>query len=105
MGNYCNVDTLLFAENQDSSTQNTNNNRGKVNGALITDSLTGKSFKVRAKSVLLCAGPFTDALRRQADPSCQEAVTGSGGGATERGGEVQTGRQTAREAGREARSG
>lgn len=90
MGNYCNVENLLFSgsggggggggEDSDTDTDTDTPSRGKVNGALITDTLSGKSFKVRAKSVLLCAGPFTDALRRQADPRCQEAVTGSGGG-------------------------
>jgi nitrogen fixation-related uncharacterized protein len=87
MGNYCDVQDLLYdhdttatANNNNSSSSHSSSSSRKVKGAIIRDVLTGDVFKVRAKSVLLCAGPFTDELRRQANPSCDQAVTGAAGG-------------------------
>lgn len=48
-------------------------------GAVVRDAISGKEFSVRAKSVLLCGGPFTDDLRRMHDKTCQEAVRGASG--------------------------
>ena len=73
MSNYCDVKSLIFGSKR-------HDDKSQVSGAVVQDLLSGKSFTVRAKSVLLCAGPFTDELRRQADPKCQEAVSGSSGG-------------------------
>lgn len=83
MGNYCDVQRLIFDSppaSSSTSTSTSSGKPGKVRGAQVTDRITGESFEVRAKSVLLCGGPFTDELRRQADPSCEAAVKGSGGG-------------------------
>ena len=40
---------------------------------VICDTLTGEKFKIRSKSVILCAGPFTDELRKM-----ENGVAGSG---------------------------
>jgi glycerol-3-phosphate dehydrogenase len=52
---------------------------GRVVGARVEDKVTGDSFAIRAKSVLLCGGPFTDELRRLEEPHCSPAVTGAAG--------------------------
>jgi glycerol-3-phosphate dehydrogenase len=53
--------------------------RRRVVGAIVRDVLTDEMFEVRAKSVLLCGGPFTDDLRRMQDPECGPAVNGASG--------------------------
>lgn len=67
MGNYCNVINL------------THDSTGKVNGAVIKDEISGEIFEVRAKGVLICAGPFTDAVRKMENEKCPPAVTGARG--------------------------
>lgn len=37
---------------------------GKVDGAIAVDRMTNKVFKIRAKTIVLAGGPFTDSLRR-----------------------------------------
>ena len=81
MANYCDVESLLQDEtSRRKGAININGSSRRVKGAVVRDKITGDTFRVGAKSVLLCGGPFTDAIRRQADPQCAEAVTGSGGG-------------------------
>jgi len=46
---------------------------------VVRDKISGKDFKLHAKSVLLCGGPFTDDLRRLHDQTCGEAVRGASG--------------------------
>lgn len=70
MLNYCEVVKFIY-ENDDSE--------GKVTGAIVRDTLTGESFPIRAKSVLICAGVFTDELRRLKSPTCKSAVEGASG--------------------------
>jgi glycerol-3-phosphate dehydrogenase len=67
MGNYCRVVSL------------THSPEGKVNGAIIKDEISGDTFPIKAKGVLLCAGPFTDAVRKMEDPAGVPAVTGARG--------------------------
>lgn len=51
----------------------------KVVGVVVKESLSDESFVIRAKSVLLCGGPFTDNLRKLEDDNAQRAVNGAGG--------------------------
>jgi glycerol-3-phosphate dehydrogenase len=40
-----------------------------VDGVIVRDALTGEEFEARGKAVINATGPFSDVLRRQADPS------------------------------------
>jgi len=51
--NYCDLTTLASSSPEKSK---------RIDLAVIKDTLTGESFEVRAKSILLCGGPFTDGL-------------------------------------------
>ncbi|KAJ1431842.1 FAD dependent oxidoreductase-domain-containing protein [Ochromonadaceae sp. CCMP2298] len=68
VANYCEATALL------SSTLG-----GRVEGATVRDAVSGETFNIRAKSVLLCGGPFTDTLRVMEDPDCKSAVNGASG--------------------------
>lgn len=73
MANYCNVVRLI---RQPASP--------RVLGAVIRDELSGEEFEVLAKSVVFCAGAYTDALRRleygdNAAAPIQPAVMGASG--------------------------
>eukprot|EP00596_Hydrurales_sp_CCMP1899_P002007 CAMPEP_0119052738 /NCGR_PEP_ID=MMETSP1177-20130426/73929_1 /TAXON_ID=2985 /ORGANISM="Ochromonas sp, Strain CCMP1899" /LENGTH=512 /DNA_ID=CAMNT_0007032401 /DNA_START=868 /DNA_END=2406 /DNA_ORIENTATION=+ len=70
IANYCDVTTLL-RENGAKS--------GKVVGATVKDVLTGKTFNVKAKTILFCGGPFTDELRKLEDDKAENVVNGAGG--------------------------
>lgn len=69
--NYMEAKAFLFEDEKNKS--------GKVIGAVMVDKMSGKEFKVYAKSVLLCGGPFTDDLRKMEDPKSKESVTGASG--------------------------
>lgn len=43
--------------------------RGKLNGVLVEDVLTGERLSVAARAVLNCTGPFADHIRHMANPS------------------------------------
>lgn len=52
----------------------------KIIGAKVVDRMTGKSWVIRAKKVVLAGGPFTDSLRQmEADKDQGEAVRGGSG--------------------------
>jgi glycerol-3-phosphate dehydrogenase len=70
IANYCEARALLRADGTPT---------GKVVGATVCDVMTGKEFDIRAKSVLLCGGPFTDELRALEDPACKPAIEGASG--------------------------
>lgn len=70
IANYCEVVRLL---KEDAS------NPEHVTGAMIRDVTTDEVFPVRAKSILLCGGPFTDELRHLEDGNAKTAVTGASG--------------------------
>ena len=53
--------------------------RGFVNGVKVRDVESGQEFEAAAKVVINATGPFTDALRRMADPSAQPMVAPSQG--------------------------
>eukprot|EP00924_Labyrinthula_sp_SR-Ha-C_P008939 maker-scaffold_2-snap-gene-7.18-mRNA-1 protein AED:0.04 eAED:0.05 QI:0/0/0.5/1/1/1/2/88/643 len=53
--NHCNVEELTVGSKS-----------GTVNGSIVRDMVTGEQFKVRAKAVVNCTGPFTDTIRKQA---------------------------------------
>ena len=71
IANYCEARALLHENPTDKS--------GRVVGARVCDVVSGKEFDIRAKSVLLCGGPFTDELRVMEDPSCKPAIEGASG--------------------------
>lgn len=88
MLNYCEAvsflheDTVVDRSSSSSSSAGGSGggaSNGRVVGAVLRDALTGESFAVRAKSVLLCGGPFTDDLRRMQQPDCGPAVSGAAG--------------------------
>lgn len=73
MANYTEVVDLI-SEGPDHS--------GRVVGAVVRDRISGDLITVRAKSVLICGGPFTDSLRKMEageGKAFASAVTGSSG--------------------------
>ncbi|GJP70056.1 hypothetical protein CLOP_g1046 [Closterium sp. NIES-67] len=52
---------------------------GRVEGAVVTDELTGKKVDVRAKVVVNATGAYCDSIRRMADPNTPLAVLASSG--------------------------
>lgn len=71
--NYCEVTNLNRGIEADGKKMTT----GKVTGATVKDTLTGKSFEVKAKTILFCGGPFTDELRKLEDPESPDVVNGT----------------------------
>ena len=67
VGNYINVNHLL----KDAS--------GKISGANVTDLLTGKSWNIRARTVVNATGPFADSIRQMDDPEVQPLIVPAGG--------------------------
>ena len=57
----------------------TKDGEGFVDGVSFRDVETGEEFEVRAKVVVNATGPFTDQLRRQADPAAEPLVVASQG--------------------------
>jgi len=67
----------LISESGDNQSQG-----GRVVGAIVRDRISGELITVRAKSVLICGGPFTDSLRKMESGEGKpfaSAVTGSSG--------------------------
>lgn len=54
-------------------------NTGRVNGAIVKDSMTGKEHGVRARCVVNATGPFTDSIRSMADPNISNICQPSSG--------------------------
>lgn len=100
IANYCEVVALLKPHDLSTATtaaagnSEKNGDDGKINkpvmeaknvksdrivGARVRDRVSGEEFVLRAKSVLLCGGPFTDSMRKLEDPAAREAVTGASG--------------------------
>ena len=67
IANYVEITNLI----QDSS--------GTVTGAHAVDRMTGKSFAIRAKKIILAGGPFTDDLRQMEAGEHNPAVRGASG--------------------------
>jgi len=57
----------------------TKDGEGFVNGVEFRDVESGQEFAASAKVVINATGPFTDALRRQADPSAEPIIAPSQG--------------------------
>lgn len=57
----------------------TKDEEGFVNGVLARDEEGGEEFHIAAKVVVNATGPFTDVLRRQAEPSVQPMISPSQG--------------------------
>lgn len=77
--NYCEATALLRETPAPEGASGAGTGTGKVVGATVKDHVSGKQFDVRAKSVLLCGGPFTDELRQLEDPQCKSAINGASG--------------------------
>lgn len=89
--NYCEAIALIHETQDDTQSNNsindeeaeltttTTTSKGKVIGAKVRDVVTGRTFDVYAKSILLCGGPFTDELRHMEDANCKDAVNGASG--------------------------
>ncbi len=65
--NYCPVIDLLH------------DGSGRVCGVRALDKESGKEYEIKSKSVMNCAGPFADKVRRMDDESCQNMVAPSTG--------------------------
>lgn len=52
---------------------------GRIHGAQCTDLLGGQPLTIRAKAVVNCTGPWTDHLRRMANPDAKPMMTVSSG--------------------------
>lgn len=57
----------------------TSDNTGFVNGVVAEDGETGERLTLSAKVVINATGPFTDSVRKMADPGCREMVAASQG--------------------------
>jgi glycerol-3-phosphate dehydrogenase len=79
--NYAVVTRFLRASdgNNKSSTGQGDADGERVLGVCVRDAISGEEFQAYGKSILFCAGPFTDDLRRLEDPQCKPAVTGAAG--------------------------
>lgn len=53
--------------------------RGTVRGAVVTDRLTGHTLQVSARTVVNATGPWSDVVRRLANPASPAAVHGTKG--------------------------
>ena len=67
VANYCEVTSLL----KDSG--------GRAEGVEVLDRVTNERFDIRAKAVVFCGGPYTDALRKLGDEKAEDAVAGASG--------------------------
>ena len=57
----------------------TKDDKGKVNGAKLRDTLNGDEWIVKAKGVINATGPFTDGLRKMDDAQNLDIVAPSAG--------------------------
>lgn len=67
LGNY--VEVLSLLKNAD----------GKVCGAHVKDTLTGKEWDIKSKSVVNATGPFTDGIRLMDDPTTEKICVPAAG--------------------------
>ncbi len=57
----------------------TKDSDGKVNGAQVVDRLSGKTYTIKAKTVVNATGPFADKLRHMDDPEATELMLPAAG--------------------------
>lgn len=55
------------------------NDDGKLCGASVIDQITGKQWNIRAKCIINATGPFTDVIRKMADPGTESICQPSAG--------------------------
>lgn len=55
------------------------NENGKINGAVVRDTIDGQSFNVKAKIVVNCAGVHADEVRKMAESEVQPRIVPSRG--------------------------
>lgn len=67
VANYVNVNGLL----KDAA--------GKVAGANVTDLLSGKSWNIKARTVVNATGPFADAIRQMDNVEAEPLIVPAGG--------------------------
>jgi glycerol-3-phosphate dehydrogenase len=60
-------------------TELTKDSQGFVDGVKVRDAETGEEFQAGGKVIINATGPFTDELRRQADPAAQPMIAPSQG--------------------------
>jgi len=53
--------------------------QGKVSGATVRDTITGREWDVRAKVVINATGPFSDNIRKMVDPELENIISPSSG--------------------------
>lgn len=53
--------------------------QNRLNGATVCDTLTGKTWTVKAKGIVNATGPFTDNIRKMDEPQCQNIIAPSSG--------------------------
>ena len=52
---------------------------GKAIGVEVLDKVTNKTFKIYAKAIINCAGPYSDEIRRLDNPNAPQRIVGSNG--------------------------
>ncbi|KYR00095.1 Glycerol-3-phosphate dehydrogenase [Tieghemostelium lacteum] len=70
--NYAEVTGFLKSEESPESV-------AKIQGVVVKDRLTGKSYRVKAKCVINATGPFSDSIRRMDNPMVEPIIAGSTG--------------------------
>jgi glycerol-3-phosphate dehydrogenase len=74
MANYCEAVGFLYNTNATNEAD-----QQKIVGVIVRDTISGETMEIRAKSVLLCGGPFTDNIRKLGKQEPKPAVTGAAG--------------------------
>jgi glycerol-3-phosphate dehydrogenase len=57
----------------------TKSEAGKIDGAVLTDNISGKTFNVKAKAVVNCTGIFADNIRQLDNEKAESRIVGSRG--------------------------
>ncbi len=82
VANYCEAVRLLREGDMDGAESGRRiggSGSNAVIGAVVRDTVGNSEFRLLAKRVLFCGGPFTDELRALEDPHAERAVTGASG--------------------------
>ncbi len=81
MVNYCEAVRLVRSRDVDHANVvgSSGGRTNQVVGAVVRDNVNHCEFRLLAKQVLFCGGPFTDELRGLENPHSERAVTGASG--------------------------
>ena len=52
---------------------------GRLNGAVVRDSVTNETFTIKARAIVNAAGAFADAVRQMDDPETKSIIKGAAG--------------------------